>query len=67
MRKLTGWLIIGVAVALGIYDIYALTAGGAEATISVVIRQAALKNPAIPFAAGFLCGHFFWRIKSDDA
>jgi hypothetical protein len=36
---------------------------GTEASISSIIIVASYELPIIPFAFGFLCGHFFWRMK----
>ncbi len=53
-------IVILVAIALLIgYDVFVYFAGK-DATISQIILSAGLKYPTIPFAAGVLCGHFFW-------
>lgn len=51
------WLaLVGAAAAA---DIYLALKG--EATLSQFIWQAAKAHPVIPFGAGFLAGHLFWR------
>lgn len=50
-----------------IYDIYAISKGGTEASISFVIYEWSYKFPIFTFFCGFipggLVGHFFWRIR----
>jgi hypothetical protein len=60
MSTVTRVLIIVAIIALAIYDIVALAYGGVEATISFILLDWSYKCPALPFAAGFLCGHLFW-------
>jgi hypothetical protein len=60
MRKVTIILIYSAIIILGVYDIVAFLQGGSDATISAILLQESRKNPAIPFAFGFLMGHLFW-------
>jgi len=50
-----------------IYDIYAITEGGTEASISFMMYEWSYKYPIFTFACGFipgvLVGHFFWKIS----
>lgn len=48
-------LAIGIA-----YDVYAGVRWGKDATISRRIRHWSHEYPALPFALGFLAGHWFW-------
>ena len=64
--KKTTYLFIGIFIAIAIiYDIYAIYVGGTEASISSIIITWSYKFPLIPFSFGVLCGHFFWRMKSN--
>jgi hypothetical protein len=63
MKKLTIWIIISVLVILIGYDAFVVLTEGTEASISSIIIVASYELPIIPFAFGFLCGHFFWRMK----
>lgn len=56
----TAWLLVAVAIFLGVYDIYAAWKWGYHGTISYDILSAALMHPILAFAAGVLCGHLFW-------
>ena len=50
-----------------IYDIYAISEGGTEASISFMIFEWSYKYPIFTWVCGFfpgvLVGHFFWRIR----
>lgn len=59
-RKATVWIIIGVVVALILWDIFVAVEPEDGDTISEVVLGWARRSPAIPFAVGFLCGHLFW-------
>ena len=60
-RKITGVIIIAVALALVVYDIVVELKFGPQATISQVIFDTASHNPWIALLAGILIGHWFWR------
>lgn len=64
-KKVTGIIIAVVTLGLIIYDIFARFLGGAPATISEVLLNAAMHNPAVAFGAGFLCGHLFFLNGTD--
>jgi hypothetical protein len=56
------WIILfwtGI-ICLLIYEIYAITTSWKGDTISEMIWEISLRKPIIPFAFGFLMGHFFW-------
>ena len=62
------WSFIGFTiVVVGGYDIYAISEGGTEATISFMVFQWSYKYPIFTWFCGFipglLVGHFFWRIR----
>jgi len=58
------------ALALLVYDIYAINEGGTEASISFMIYQWSYKYPLFTFLSGLipgiLAGHFFWRIRDTE-
>lgn len=45
------------------YDVYAVIAGGTEATISHLVIEMSYQFPAFTFAVGFLMGHLFFKIR----
>ncbi len=65
MKKITLLVLGSLIAAIGIYDVYALTEGGPEATISSVIISLSHDFLIIPFLAGVLAGHLFWRMDSN--
>lgn len=65
VRKLTGWMIVLLVAAGGLYDVFAFTMGGTEGTISHVVNSWSYNYPAFTFAVGFLMGHLFWRTSKD--
>lgn len=64
IRKMTGVIVMATIVILSLYDVYAYTEGGTEGTISHVLMTWGYNYPMIPFAAGVLVGHFWWRIRN---
>ena len=50
-----------------VYDIYAISEGGTEASISFMMYSWSYKYPIFTWSFGFfpglLVGHFFWRIR----
>lgn len=69
-KKTSFFVVLSVAlmaVAWIVYDIYAITEGGTEASISFMMYEWSYKYPIFTFACGFfpgvLIGHFFWRIR----
>ena len=65
IKKLTV-LFIGLVIVVAIlYDVYAIYVGGTEASISSAIIVWSYNMPLIPFLAGVLCGHLFWRMREN--
>lgn len=62
MRLTTKWIILGTIIALIVYDIFAYLFG-VNATLSVVITDFSFYSPWVPFAFGFLMGHWFFPAK----
>jgi hypothetical protein len=60
--KLTGTVLITVALALVAYDIRAAVTPEEGDTISEVIAEAARKRPIVAFGFGVLAGHWFWSL-----
>jgi hypothetical protein len=54
-------ILIGTAVVgLAIYDLIPFLSRREGDTVSEVMRDGAKQQPALPFALGFVCGHWFW-------
>jgi hypothetical protein len=66
MKKTTIIVIILATIFLIIYDVFAIIKGGTEASISSIIITWSYEMPLLPFAFGVLCGHFFWRMRSNE-
>ncbi|HNC40330.1 MAG TPA: hypothetical protein PK522_00950 [Nitrosomonas sp.] len=66
MKKMT-MIILGIVfVCLVLWDVYAMVkSGGSEASISSVIINFAYKMPMFSFSSGFVCGHLFWRMRTN--
>ena len=63
-------IVLFVAIVASLYDIYAMSKGGTEATISFIVFSWSYKYPIFTFASGFipgvLVGHLFWRIRDTE-
>jgi hypothetical protein len=57
MRK----VFLGLVGGLLVYEAVALANECEGDTISEIMWTATTKRPLVPFAAGLLCGHFFWQ------
>lgn len=66
MKKITYIFIAAVFVLIAVYDIIAIMKGGTEASISSIIITWSYKFPLFPFLSGVVCGHLFWRMKSNS-
>lgn len=62
-KKYTIIFIVATFVAIGAYDIVALSQGGTEASISHTLIVWSYKFPVLTFAFGFVMGHLFWRVR----
>lgn len=56
---LTAKITTGCIIALGIYDLAAVTWGGDESTISRFMQNAGFDHPFIVFSIGYICGHIW--------
>ena len=65
IQNMTMWAAIGAVCAILLYDVWAILKGGIKASVSyMVIMVWTKKYPAIPFVAGFICGHLFWPLST---
>ena len=55
------WLAGLFVCAVILWDTWAATSGHEQLEISQLVFSWSRLWPALPFAAGFLCGHLFWR------
>jgi len=56
---LTALVVTTAVIALGIYDLWAVTCGGVGSSISRFMQRSALRHPFIAFTLGYICGHIF--------
>lgn len=54
------WVFWAAIILLFVYEIWAVYTREEGDTISEIIWTASVNRPVIPFAFGFLMGHFFW-------
>lgn len=66
-KKITVIFIFATIIAIAGYDVWAIYAGGTEASISHTLRIWAHKYPAVTFSFGFVMGHLFWPITLTPA
>jgi predicted tellurium resistance membrane protein TerC len=65
MKQIT-LIVLGAAFVFLIgYDMFAIGKGGTEASISSMIINFSYKMPMFTFGFGFICGHLFWRMRSN--
>lgn len=62
-KKITSIFVLAMIVAIAAYDVWAIYAGGTEASVSHLLRVWSYKYPAITFSFGFVMGHLFWPIS----
>jgi hypothetical protein len=60
IKKITYIFIAATVVIILAYDVWAVLAGGLDATISQVLLNSSKEFPVISFALGFVFGHIFW-------
>jgi hypothetical protein len=64
-KKMTVIFILIVGVAIAVFDLYIIQVGGKEASISQTIILWSYEYPSVTFLLGFVCGHLFWRMRSN--
>lgn len=65
-KKITVIFIVLMFISIGIYDVVAIINGGTEASISSTMIVWSYRFPLFPFLMGVICGHLFWRMRSND-
>jgi F0F1-type ATP synthase assembly protein I len=65
MRQITKIIMAVALVVLVVWDIIAYI-WGTNATISVIITDWSMYTPWVPFAFGFLMGHFFVPARGSE-
>lgn len=65
MKSLTGKILAVLLLALLVYDVIAIQIGGTESSVSSVIITFAYKMPIFTFLSGVVCGHLFWRMRTN--
>ena len=60
--NLTLIFIFSTIVAIAVFDIWVIAKKGKQESISAHIIRASHKHPSIPFIAGYVCGHLFWKM-----
>jgi hypothetical protein len=73
MKKITQMVTLAIVLAVVIiliYDAYAISQGGTEASISSQLIVLSYKQPLVPslisWFIGLLMGHLFWRMKGNN-
>lgn len=64
MSKTVIFIIFMVA-SIVVFDFYIVFTEGATESISAYIIRWSYDYPSIPFLAGFICAHLFWRMSDD--
>lgn len=60
-------IFIGLIIsAIIIFDVFIIIKKGKYYSISAAIIRASHKYPSIPFLLGFVCGHLFWSMNTQD-
>jgi len=65
-KRMTVYFICLTIVAIAGYDVFVISKGGVETSISMQMIQWAHKYPAFPFLMGFTMGHLFWRMGDNS-
>ncbi len=55
------FMVMTVLIIAGIYDMIAVLSDGKLHTVTHAIADWSLKWPIIPFVAGLIIGHLFWK------
>ncbi len=59
IRKISIWIMAIMTVIVIVWDIYAYIYGNGVSTFSVIMTDWAFYTPILPFAWGFVMGHWF--------
>lgn len=60
VQLILGISFIVVGAAIGIWDVYAVSSGRPNDTVSAVMQTWGRMAPWLPFLLGFLAGHLWW-------
>lgn len=63
-KKITAIFVISFIAIAAVYDGWAWSQGGTEATISWLVFEAGHKYPLTAVAVGILIGHWYWQMKA---
>lgn len=63
VKKATLIFVILVIVAIVVYDVWAITHGGTEGTVSYLLHDWAYEYPIFTFSMGVVMGHLFWQMR----
>lgn len=66
MKNITIKILAVLLLALLVYDVVAIQIGGTEASVCSVIITFAYKMPVFTFLSGVVCGHLFWRMRTNN-
>ena len=61
IKNITICILVGTAIVLALWDVFAAAQPVSGDTISEVIWAVSAKHPIIPMAIGVICGHLFWQ------
>jgi hypothetical protein len=64
-KQITLYFIAITAAVIAGYDIFVMQVGGKEASISQQLILISYEYPIVTFLLGVICGHLFWRMKSN--
>ena len=64
--SLTAKIVTFTVIALGMYDLLAVTVGGIPLSISRFMQDSSFEDPFISFAVGYTCGHIFGYMPPKD-
>lgn len=62
-RKLAGNIMLGLVIAILLWDVLLWQDVVRHNTISEIVARASARHPGLTFAVGFLCGHMFWPVR----
>lgn len=61
LPSLVYWIAALVICVVAVWDTYVTVTGEEHRTVTEIIYLWSRRWPLLPFAAGMLCGHLFWR------
>lgn len=56
-------IVLGGGVLIALWDLGAVMSSGRIPTISAAVQDYSSDHPILPFLAGVLMGHLFWRSR----